>query len=75
MMGDLGTSLVRTVVPAVVGWLIALAAKAQIELDAAELEAVLTPVAIGLYYFVGRLLERRRAWFGWLLGVPKQPSY
>lgn len=68
-------ALVRTVVPAVVGLLLAAAAKANIDIDGAALNGIVDAVVIGLYYLAVRQLERRWPKFGVLLGVPKQPTY
>lgn len=68
-------ALVRTVVPAVVGLLLAAAAKANIDIDGAALNGVVDALVIGVYYVAVRQLEQRWPRFGVLLGVPKQPTY
>lgn len=68
-------ALIRTVVPAVVGLLLAAAAKANIEIDGAALNGIVDAVVIGVYYLAVRQLEKRWPKFGVLLGVPKQPTY
>ena len=68
-------ALVRTVVPAVVGLLLAAAAKANIDIDGAALNGVVDALVIGVYYVAVRQLEQRWPRFGVLLGIPKQPTY
>lgn len=68
-------ALVRTVVPAVVGLLLAAAAKANIDIDGGALNGIVDAVVIGVYYLVARQLEKRWPKFGVLLGIPKQPTY
>jgi len=68
-------ALVRTVVPAVVGLLLAAAAKANIDIDGAALNGVVDALVIGAYYVAVRQLEQRWPRFGVLLGIPKQPTY
>lgn len=69
-------SLVRTVVPVIVGLLIAGAAKIGVDVDSDQLSALIDSVVVGAYYTLGRLLEQHVSpHFGWLLGAPKQPEY
>lgn len=70
-MADVRTSLVRTVVPIVVGWIIAGAVKAGVSLDPAAVQALVTAI----YYAAVRCAERRWPTVGWLLGSPSQPTY
>lgn len=74
-MNDQLVALVRTVVPMVVGLLLAAAAKANIDIDGAALNGVVDALVIGVYYVVVRQLEQRWPRFGVLLGIPKQPTY
>ena len=71
MSTDLRTSLVRTVVPIVAGWIIAAAVHADIHLDPALVQTVVTAV----YYASVRFAEERWPQIGWLLGTPKTPAY
>jgi len=73
---NLIVSLVRTGVPALAGWLAALAARYGLGLDAQALTSVLMPVAMFCYYTVFRLAEHyvSPAW-GWMLGSPRPPQY
>jgi hypothetical protein len=73
------TSIVRTAVPYLVGLIVTLAAKAQLELDEGTIEsigALLTVVVGTVYYAIVRELETRfsPSW-GWLLGLAKRPAY
>ena len=76
MVNDFVVSVIRTVIPAIVGaaatWLVSVAG---VELDTAGLTSALVGAATGLYYALARTLERRWPRFGWLLGYPKAPQY
>lgn len=68
-------SLVRTTVPAVVGYLLSVLAGVGIELDSGALTAVMSGLFIGGYYAITRALEGLHPWFGILLGWVAQPKY
>ncbi|WP_406200025.1 hypothetical protein OH807_18415 [Kitasatospora sp. NBC_01560] len=69
-------SLVRTGVPALVGWLVALAGRYGLDLDPGAVADVLAPVAGFLYYALFRFAEERISpKFGWLLGYARPPQY
>lgn len=72
-------SIVRTVVPVIVGAALAWVARLGIPVDPefeGALAGVLTAVFTGLYYIAVRLLETHvTPRLGWLLGLPKQPNY
>lgn len=73
MIGDFVASLIRTYVPLLVGMLVAWGV---LPADSSEPAIVtLTGLASGAYYLGARLLERRWPIFGWLLGLPKAPTY
>ncbi|MGW1157789.1 hypothetical protein ACWD48_06085 [Streptomyces sp. NPDC002519] len=73
---NLYVSLIRTGVPALVGWLVAVAAAHGLHLDAQALSGVLTPLAAFCYYAVFRLAEQHVSpRFGWLLGYARPPQY
>ncbi|MET7480486.1 hypothetical protein ABZT17_39975 [Streptomyces sp. NPDC005648] len=75
-MNNLFTSLVRTGVPAAGGWLVAVALRHGLALDAAAVTGVLTPVATFAYYGVFRLAEEHLSpRYGWLLGYSRPPKY
>lgn len=73
------TSIIRTVVPIVVGWMLSLG----VVRAAGVTEADLTLVVTGLltvagqvvYYVALRAVERYLPSAGWLLGRPVQPTY
>lgn len=77
-------SIVRTVVPYIVGYLIyivgALLLRAGVDVDLSGLSNFLEQVLIvglsAVYYVIARWLERNRSskW-GWLLGTNQQPVY
>lgn len=79
MLHDYLISLIRTVVPAAVGLVLAwLARKTGIVLPedlSAELTLTVAGVAIGAYYAAVRALEVRWPWVGRLLGSRRQPTY
>ncbi|WP_330306253.1 MULTISPECIES: hypothetical protein [unclassified Streptomyces] len=73
---NLYLSLIRTGIPALVGWLVALAASHGLGLDGEALSGVLTPLAAFCYYAVFRLAEHYVSpKFGWLLGYARPPQY
>ena len=77
-MNDLFISLVRTVVPLIVGSIASFFATKGVDLDVQTLAALSTFLA-GLfsasYYLIVRLLEERFPKVGYLLGVKKTPNY
>ncbi len=79
MFHDTLIALIRTFVPAAVGSVIAWAVAHGVGITddvATQLSAVLVTLCIMLYYALVTALERRvNPAFGWLLGVPKVPSY
>ena len=74
-MEDLLKSVVRTLVPVVVGLVISGLATAGIELDEALLYPVIDTIFVGGYYTVIRFLETKEEKFGWFLGLPSPPQY
>lgn len=72
---DVLLSIRRTLVPLVVGWLIAQGARAGFDLPAEDLTGVIESLVTGAYYTVVRLAEVRFPALGWLLGAPRQPLY
>ncbi|GAA3304831.1 hypothetical protein [Streptomyces cinereospinus] len=73
---NLYASLLRTGVPAAVGWLVAVALRHGLDLDAAAVSGVLTPAVIFVYYGVFRFAEEHVSpRFGWLLGYARPPKY
>ena len=76
LTAGIGTSIVRTIVPVVVGIIITALANAGLDLSEGLVTEVVATVVITAYYAIVRLLETRvaPAW-GWLLGVAKVPEY
>lgn len=77
-MSDFVISLVRTVVPVVVGSLLSWLITLGIELPAdagSSLSLGIQALVIALYYAGARWLELRWPAFGYLLGTKKEPVY
>lgn len=73
---DTLASLWRTVVPIIVGTLVAWLAHAGIGVDSASATAWLTAAFSSAYYAAFRLLEAHvSAKWGWLLGLARPPQY
>ncbi|MEU3215960.1 hypothetical protein [Streptomyces sp. NPDC006971] len=73
---NLYASLLRTGVPAAVGWLVAVPLRHGLDLDATAVSDVLTPAVIFVYYGVFRFAEEHVSpRFGWLLGYARPPKY
>lgn len=70
-------ALIRTLVPIVVGAVLAWLASRGLDLTAYEnaVNVYLPPVLGGLYYAAVFALEKRWPAFGWLLGYARQPQY
>lgn len=71
-----GPSIVRSLTPVVVAYLIGFPVVRALGLDDAHMTALVTSVLTGLYYLLVRALE---TWVtpraGWLLGYASTPSY
>jgi len=77
-MSDLFTSIVRTIVPVIVGSIASFLATKGIDLDAATLaglSAFLAGLFSAVYYLIVRLLEQKFPQLGLLLGSKKTPEY
>ena len=78
-MHDQIISLIRTYVPVAVGAFLTFLAVRFGVVVPEDVSTGLTTGLVGLvsalYYAVARALEQRWPWLGWLLGVPKQPTY
>jgi hypothetical protein len=77
-VGDIVTGLIRTVVPYIVGWVVAVFARFEITLDdgtVTNLTGLLTVLLGTLYYLLVRFAEQKWPGLGWLLGSAKQPTY
>lgn len=68
-------SIVRTLTPIIVGWLLTAAARANFDIDEGSLTNVVQAVVTGAYYIAARLLEEHRGAWGWLLGLARPPIY
>ncbi|MEM8905599.1 MAG: hypothetical protein AAGA17_02300 [Actinomycetota bacterium] len=68
-------SIVRTIVPMIVGFVLSLPIVSSLDIDQAALETVVSGVVVSVYYVVVRFLEERHAVFGWLLGLARTPTY
>lgn len=75
-MTDLGTSIIRTVVPAIVGAILTAALKLGLDLDAGAVTSIVQVVVTAAYYAAARLLEQHVGpLWGRLLGAAKPPTY
>lgn len=77
-MSNFIIATIRTLVPIVVGWLVAQLALANIPVDQPTVDGLILSVSTlvaSLYYVAVAWLERRWPWFGWLLGVARNPVY
>lgn len=74
-MSNTSTSIIRTLVPLVAGWIITWLVAKGFSIDQGALENVLYGLFSGLYYIVVRFVELKWPAFGVLLGVAQQPSY
>ena len=74
-LGDMITSWIRTIIPALVGLIIVQLANLGVDIDSGALTVVIDGAVIGLYYVAVRFLENWKPFFGVLLGVPKAPTY
>jgi apolipoprotein N-acyltransferase len=78
-LGDSVIAVIRTFVPALVGTLIAWLTTNGVALPedaSAALTTFLVALFTALYYAVVTFLERKvNPNFGWLLGLPKAPTY
>lgn len=73
---SISTSLIRTVVPLLVGWIVAVLLKANVKADTAQVELWISPLVTALYYSGVRFLEEKvNPKFGWLLGKASAPQY
>ena len=74
-MSDYVVSVIRTIVPALVGLIIAGLANVGIDIDQPALEAFLTSLIIGAWYALARWLEANVSWLKWINGYVKAPTY
>ncbi len=74
-MNDLVISQIRTLVPVLVGWVGARLLSWGFDIDEATVSNALIVIVSAVWYAAVRWAERRWPRIGWLLGVPKQPTY
>lgn len=70
-------SLIRTIVPIVVGSILGLLTRIGLDIDVEGQQALATLIdsaLIGAYYIVVRLIETKVPQAGWLLGLAKTPD-
>jgi hypothetical protein len=72
---DYGRSVIRTIVPIVVGSFIAWLAARGVKVDEATILPAIDAIVAGAYYALIRLVEHKYPKAGWLLGSPGAPSY
>ena len=76
MVDKIFASLIRTVVPVIVGVLVAAFAKVGLQLTDDTFTGVITTAVTALYYAGARWLEVKVApWWGWLSGKAGAPQY
>lgn len=69
-------SVVRTIVPLLVGYFTAWPVAGLLGLTDDQITSLITAVVTALYYVVARLLEQHASpIFGWLLGYASAPAY
>lgn len=77
-MNNFAVSLIRTIVPIVVGSLVGYLVSLGIELPDGASESLIMSIqalTIALYYMGARWLEHRWPAFGYLLGTKAEPTY
>jgi hypothetical protein len=76
-MNPFAASLIRTIVPIVVGSILGLLTRAGLDIDLEGQQALSTLIDstfIGAYYLVIRIIETKVPQVGWLLGLAKTPD-
>lgn len=74
-MEAIKNSIIRTLVPIIVGFLLTWVLRLGIDIDQATLTTVVQAVLTGLYYVVVRFIEQYKPKVGILLGKATPPSY
>lgn len=69
------TSLVRTIVPVVVAFVVTQAARLGVEIDEATTAEFVMMAVFAVYYTLARVAERHWPVLGLLLGSRRQPTY
>lgn len=68
-------SVIRTIVPVIVGLILTQLLRLGFDIDEASLTAVLNGLLISAYYVLVRWVGERYPAAEWLLGSPKTPAY
>jgi hypothetical protein len=74
-MSDMLKSVIRTIVPVIVGLILSAAVKAGLDIDEQTLTQIVDAAVIGGYYALIRFGESRYPAVGWFLGLPVSPQY
>jgi len=74
-MTNYGRSLIRTIVPVLVGSLIVWFAARGVDIDKNTVLPAVDAIVVAAYYGVVRWVETKWPKAGWMLGVPGAPSY
>jgi hypothetical protein len=74
-MNDYSRSLIRTIVPLLVGAVVGWLASHGVKIDEATVLPMIDSIAAAGYYAIVRALEHRWPSLGWLLGAPGAPTY
>ena len=75
-MREIGPSIIRTLVPWIVGLLLTGLAGRGLDLPESVATEVVTVIVSAVYYGVVRVAEVRLSpLWGWALGLPKAPKY
>lgn len=68
-------SIIRTIVPVIVGVIVGQAARIGFDLDAGAVTSIVTVVVAAAYHAIVRFLEERWPALGALLGYARAPQY
>lgn len=77
-MTDLLTSITRTIIPTIIGWIVGGLALVGVTIPESVqgwISGLLVFLVALIWYVVVRALEHKWPKLGWLLGVPKKPVY
>lgn len=74
-VNDFAVSIIRTVVPLLVGAAITQLLRLGVDVDTTAATTLATTTVTGVYYAAVRAAERRWKRVGWLLGYPLAPTY
>lgn len=72
---DLWYSIRRTVIPILVGWVLAQGARYGFSIQEGDLTGIFEAVGAGVYYTIVRWIEMKFPEIGILLGAMKKPRY